>query len=480
MGKFNKSNSSDRIVTHEGAEAVRKDVVDDFVNNLFSSYLEDSYYEDGNEVFDRFVGLTQDVRKSFGDEFTFKLAKFARKELGMRSASQVVAALLNDSKSSCKREMYRTMCNRPDDCAEVFSILDRLGSKPSHAMVRGFGDYLSSLQEYYIGKYKMLGKAWNMYDLVNVTHAHSPAIDKLKAGTLDSPDTWEVSISASEDDDERSRNWIRLVEERKLGYNALLMNLRNILASVKERSWVKDVLCPQIVDETSIRRSLMFPYKIYNAYKNYASDGRNILVDEALNKAFEISCSLVPRFYGKTLVVLDVSGSMDSQYSKMSALTIAEISAVYAAAFIMNNDVDVIKFGTEAEYFKYSRGYDSFSLINRLQDNDRLGYGTVIGSVYDKIDRHYDRILLFSDMQVMEGAYLYPNNVRPIEMHDAYCRRYGQCPMYSFDLGNYNSHAVSKRPDAVRFFTALSPEVFRFLQLVESDKPIYEYIMENY
>lgn len=484
MAKFN--GKERKVLTEEGALAYEKDAVDDFVNNLFSNFLDDGFYKTGKQNIDRMIELVDAVRSERGDAFVAKLAKFSRNELGMRSAAQLVAGCLNDSKMESKREFFREFCHRPDDVAEVFGFIQSRGMKPSHAMVRGFGDYISGLSEYSIGKYKMSKHDWNMYDIINVTHAHSDAIDKFKMDILKPPDTWEVSISGSKSESEKADNWIRLVEEHKLGYNALIMNLRNILASANDsRWWVRDVLCPQITDANAIRSSLVFPYKIYNAYINYRTFIANDDVDYALSSAFMESCANVPKFDGKTAVVVDVSGSMDSAYSEMSSLSISEISACYAAAFLISNaeNTVVYKFGTDAERFEFSGVESAFSLISKLRNNDGLGYGTNISSVYDIMDEHYDRIILFSDMQVMEcnsfGRWS-DKHTYAGDLHREYCERYGLCRVHSFDLGNYKSQAVSDDPSVIRYFSSLSPKVFDFLRIVESGQSIADYIDSNY
>lgn len=486
MSGFNKSKEKRNVgVTFEGGVAYSKDIVSDWINNLFSNNLEDKFYQKSDENLDEFESLTTEIRSQFGDAFVAKLAEFARNEIGMRSVSQAVAAMLNDSKMEGKREFYRNFCHRPDDCAEIFAYLDSKGEKRSHAMVRGFGDYLSKLSEYQLGKYKMIGKSWNMYDLVNVTHATSPAIDLLKKDMLKAPDTWEVSISGSQNEYEKGKNWIRLVEEHKLGYSALLMNLRNILTYAPSSEWVRKVLCPQITNEKAINQSLMFPYKIYNAYINYKNDcinGKKLIssidVDYALARAFRLSCGLVPSFEGKTAIIVDVSGSMSSPYSNKSNLTIAEVSACYAIPLLLNgSDTTAYKFGTHASEFKYSRIGNPFDLIEDLKRNDCLGYGTNLDSVYKIMDKKYDRIIIFSDMQVMSTDNW--ASADAVFKHDEYCRKYGDCPVFSFDLGDYRYQGVTSRKD-IYCFTTVSSYVFRFISLLESGQSIADYIMNNY
>ena len=74
---------------------------------------------------------------------------------------------------------------------------------------------------------------------------------------------------------------------------------------------------------------------------------------------------------------------MQSPYSKMSSLTILEISACYAAAFLLANPfhTKVYKFGTTAKEFRIPYADDAFSFVEKLMDNDGCGYSTVIDGV---------------------------------------------------------------------------------------------------
>ena len=150
-------------------------------NNIqpaFSSYMEDGYYESANTQMDRYVDLTKKIGERYGWEFVARASFFARNYLGMRSISQITAAMLNDVSFQEKRSYFKNFFHRPDDVAEVFAAIENIGSgKRSHALVRGAADYLSSLNAYSLGKYQMKGKQYNLYDLINITHATSKDIN---------------------------------------------------------------------------------------------------------------------------------------------------------------------------------------------------------------------------------------------------------------------------------------------------------------
>ena len=483
MGKFNnKSVQSRKTQTYEGGVAYKKQLEDEWTNMLFSFMLQSGnhgFYRTVDEAQSRYIELTNQMIEKYGPAFVGKAAIFARNELGMRTISELTAAMLNGVQFEGKREFYSKYFHRPDGIGEVFGAIDSLGMKRSHALVRGVCDYLETLSAYQIGKYPMKNHTYNMHDIINICHPKSENIDKYQKGILEKPDTWEVSIH-SKHGQEREQEWKRLVEEKKLGYLALIRNLRNILnCEFVKIPWIEEFLVPQIVNETAIKKSLVFPYQIYTAYK--ALDVVIPLeIEIALSEAFKLAIGNMPELPGKSCVVLDVSGSMESRMSKNNALTIKEVCAVYAAALYSSDkfDCDFIKFGTRAAYFSNTyKNISIFKLIKLMANNDSMGYGTEIKAVFNILNEHYDRIFLFSDMQVMDPNPWYGNAA--YQMFDEYKKIYGDSKIYSFDLGNYATQIVSDRQDLV-YITALNDVVFKIIEMLEDPKKSLIDIVKNY
>lgn len=486
MSKFNVKKENNKAISYEGGSVYNKNLVEDYLNNLFSSFIEDGFYESRQKKMERFLDLTTEVGNQLGNEFLAKTSVFARNELGMRSASQLIASYLNDEKFDNKRAYYRNFCHRPDDVAEIFGAIDMMGQKRSHATVRGCGDYLAKLNEYQLGKYKMLGKEYNMYDLINITHAKSSSVDGFMKGEIKSPDTWEVKISTAKTEAERAEEWIRLVKEDKLGYLALLRNLNNILNAISitgidDLLLIEDKIVSKLTDETSIKKSLVFPYQIYCAYKNMKV--HPFMIDNALNKAFRIACGNMEKFEGKSVIMLDISGSMENRISSRSNITIKEAGACYAAALYISQDCDFVKFGTDAKSCSYNKIDNVFNIISKMCEEDKCGYGTHIGMAFAKLDKKYDRIFIVSDMQVMKEVpprwYYSQLKDGPASYND-YCKEYGDTKCYSFDLGNYKTQCANPNNRNVHLVTALNDDVFKFLHLLENNQSIVDYIQKNF
>lgn len=483
MSRYNSTEkNTTKTTTHEGGTAYLKTIEDEWTNLLFSFILQNnnnSYYESVEVKEARFVDLSHQIISFYGPSFASKAAVFTRNELGLRTISELLAAILNMYPFEGKRKFYADYFRRPDGVGEVFAAVDALGMKRTHALIRGAADYLSTLNEYQIGKYRMSKHKYNMFDLINLTHASSEAINKYKRGTLKAPDTWEVAISTADDESSRNAEWIRLVTEEKLGYLALIRNLRNILKVDGITSeWVNDILIPQLTNEQKILKSLVFPYQIYTAWKAI-NDECPIEVELALSEAFKICAhSTTPDLPGRNLIVLDVSGSMDSSYSANSDLTIKEVSAVYAIAlYLSSNEFDLVKFGTDAKFSHLSKIVNVFELIRKFQENEDMGYGTEMSRVFDLLEcriqeegvkyGHYDRIFVFSDMQVMDGRRSYDHSVQ--NKFSKYTKMSGPCHVFSFDLGNYRNQVLSQNRN-ISYITTVSNKIFEIVQYLDNPK----------
>ena len=106
----------------------------------------------------------------------------------------------------------------------------------------------------------------------------------------------------SEDEAEghKAEAWEQLIKSRKLGYFALLRNLRNILTSVPRL--INEVV-EMLTDERLIRRSLVLPFHFRLAVEALERDPPYgaLRVMAALSDAVDISLANLPKFNGRTL-----------------------------------------------------------------------------------------------------------------------------------------------------------------------------------
>lgn len=473
MSRFNTTTPKTHHYTHEGANCYKKDSVSNFFEFAFGNLLGNGFYETGDEKLARLNELTTDVIDQYGPAFAAKTAIFARNEIGIRSVSAYIAAILNGYKFDSKRNFYSSYFHRIDDIAEIFGAVDSLGQKRSHALVRGSADYLEKQKPYQLAKYQMKGKEYNLHDIINLVHAKSSAIDDYQNNRVAPAETWEVKISTAKSPEEKNKQWLSMLHDDKLGYLALLRNVRNILSAIEEVGSLSDVteLCTQLTNETAIRKSLVFPYQIYSAYKNCNTS--NIDIVKALNDAFKISISNMPELSGKNLYILDVSGSMDDKISYKSDISIKEAAAVYATAAFLAGNGDFLKFGNDCKKIRLSRLDNPFEIVSKMKANDNCGYGTDISTVFDWLDKNthpeYDRYFIFSDMQTLDtiGWYNYKRQVNVKYRINKYLANH-QSHWYSFDISSYNTTVFNPWNNYVHGLTSLSDKVFQLIPLIES------------
>lgn len=421
MGKFNQAVKPKKpVIKQNFAGGLSYGVSEELelVSLLLSSFLKDKFYESGEKQLERL----QELAYKIDPEFLAKASLYARNEAGMRSVSHVIAANIARmvKGKSWTRRYFNNIIHRPDDMLEILSyFFETFDDALPNSVRKGFGDAFQRFDEYQLAKYKAGNKKVHLVDVVNIIHPKStPAIAALVNGTLKAPETWEVKKSAAGDDEElKTKAWKDLIRERKMPYFALLRNIRNIMAEAPE---MVDEMCDMLQDEKLIKKSLVLPFRYITALDNINTnsiEGRKVLV--ALSNAVEISMNNLPKMEGRTLTVIDTSGSMEGMPAKISSL--------FAAVISKATHGDIMVFSNTARYVNYN---PMDSVLSNSQKFRLAAGGTNFPSIFDTIDKHYDRIIVLSDMQGWGHGWdkMGDNLLRDYE------KKFGKTKLYSWDL----------------------------------------------
>lgn len=144
--------------------------------------------------------------------------------------------------------------------------------------------------------------------------------------------------------------WAR--QARNGGWQLTRMNLNNFAKyGVFSDSELTSIVAKRLADPIEIKNAKAFPYQLQMAYKAISSDVPHV-VREALQDAMEAAISNVPSFEGKTYVMVDTSGSMQSaitgtRVGATSNVTCVDVAALFAAATLrQNKDAQIIPFDT--------------------------------------------------------------------------------------------------------------------------------------
>jgi hypothetical protein len=434
----------------------------ELVSVLLTSTLKDEFYRKTDATVNRVKQLVAEIPDK---SFSAKAAVYARNEAGMRSVTHLVAG---EIAKSVKGEpwtapFYRKLCRRPDDALEILACYTAQYGRPiPNALKKGLGQALAEFDAYQLAKYRRQGAELSLVDLVNLVHPpHSEPLAQLMKGSLAPAETWESALTQAgqkaESEDEAEANkaeaWEQLIKTRKLGYFALLRNLRNILSAVPH---LMDDVLAMLADERLIKRSLVLPFRYTTAFETLEKDHPHgvLRVIAALSDAVDLSLQNVPKFPGKTLVALDGSGSMMGRPIKIGSL--------FAAVLAKANDADVMLFSDDAKYVALNNR-DSTLTLARWLESQCASAGTNFHSIFQRANRAYDRVIILSDMQGWIGGHA------PAATFAQWKAKHSANPkVFSFDLNGYGTLQFPERE--VYALAGWSDKSLEMLQFLDSDK----------
>lgn len=371
--------------THEGAPAVPPATALAELRRAVSSCMlwENQFYEDGVAIADRIAGL---VAKCDPADVAF-LAATARQDLKLRHAPLWLLVALANSGQTANAAVYEAVIDRADEMGELIAMFWKDGKRPLPAQMKvGIARAFAKFDAYQLAKYDRKVSV-KLRDVIRLVHPRPANDDQsavwkaLIAGDLPSPDTWEVALSAGAD---KQETFTRLLREGKLGYLALLRNLRNMAEAGVDHGLVRDA----IIARKGAHKVL--PFRFVAAARAAPQ------FEPALDEALCASIEHLPVLPGRTVVAVDISGSMRSKLSEKSELT--RIDAAAALGCLIHGDVRMIVFADGAREVAPRRGLAGVDLIRGKIGVD--GYGTNIRAAVALADKiGYDRLILVTDEQ---------------------------------------------------------------------------------
>ena len=300
MSKFNTSNAEMNKTTNRcGNPAYIMSVKEKLVTQVLTTFVgEAKYYGDtDNEMIDSAKKIA-----AIKPDFLAKIACYARNVANLRSVSHLLASIIareNDTKKYT-RQVLRNIIVRPDDILEIMACYYNLYSdqkitKPngkeyqkvkwSNPLKREIANVIQNFNEYSIAKYNGGSKSIKFKDVLRIVHPTpkdeetSNLFKKILEDTLQTPYTWETELSAKGNTKEV---WTDLINSKKLGYMALLRNLKNIIKSGADYTSVLEI----ISDPEQVKKSKQLPFRFYAAYKTLVNNG---IDDKEVFDALELS-----------------------------------------------------------------------------------------------------------------------------------------------------------------------------------------------
>lgn len=300
------------------------------------------------------------------------------------------------------KDLLPQIITRADMLTDFLAIYWKDSKCPiANQVKKGLELAFHNFNEYKLAKYDR-DAAIKLRDVMFLVHAkprnmyEQELFKKVADRTLTPPETWEVLLSRGED---KKATWTKLITEKKIGGLAMLRNIANMQRACVDRKIIQEGLA-------NLRSSMLLPLDFWKAARMNPEFDRDI--EDAMIEAYKN----LPKLPGKTLFIVDVSGSMGSLTSGNSAFD--RMDQACAMAILAANQCEdyelVATAGNDgskiqaSEWIQYpKRGFALAPQI--MKTRQRIGGGGIFTRQCLEwckakfSDKKFDRIIIFSDSQ---------------------------------------------------------------------------------
>lgn len=483
------------VMNHEGAKAYAMTPEMELYTAVVTCALSDNFYESRDGRMERIATLIRQV----APEFVAKLAVYARTQMNLRSIPLfliVELAKIHNGDSLVKRTIEKCVL-RADEIMELLMCyqlrnsdgksIKKLG-KLSRQVQEGLKSAFNRFDEYQFAKYNRSNLEVKLKDALFIVHPKASSseqqaiFDKIVTDSLQIPYTWETELSALgqqkfETEDERKNAkrecWKKLIMSGKVGYMALLRNLRNLIEVGMDIEMLK-IVCERISSRNEVIKSRQLPFRFFAAYRELSGITRPEVqcILEALEQAASYSAENIHGFKEDTPVFIacDVSGSMNRPISQKSSIANYDIGILLAS--VLRSKCKSVVAGLFGDTWLPATGGPSCGVLENTISMHRfankVGYATnghlAINWLLDK-EIKADKLMFFTDMQMWDsrgdGGYLEKSWKRYKQFNpDAH--------LYLFDLNGYGHSPVRLLGDDVTLIAGWSDKIFDVLNAVEN------------
>lgn len=394
-----------QFAAKQGAEALLRRVV---MTNLL---WEDNFYQSAGVS----AQAIRDLVPQVDPTVVAQIAKDARQEQGLRHVPLFVAIqmLKHDSHRGLVADLLPSVVGRADSITEAIALYWKENPVPAqkrHAPLAaqlkvGLRRSFANFDTYQLSKYQGKESAIPMVVAVKMLHPEPTArnatfFTELKAGKVTPPDTWEVALSRGED---KKATFERLISENRLGGSAFLKNL-----ALMERTGVDRKVIEHGFETVSVR--WMLPINFIAAAK--AAPRWQGQIEKMMLRALQGTI-----LQGETVLVVDVSGSMNDPISSKSDMKRIDAAAAMAILAVEASESPTVYvtagsdhlFTHKTRLLPARRGFAlSDAILAAANPHDRESYmgggGIFTRQVLEfiKADRRGQvpaRIIVFSDSQ---------------------------------------------------------------------------------
>lgn len=484
--------------TYNNAPGYVRDVKSELFLLAVANFVsQDTFYEDANRRDGRYVQL---IRQSAVEDpkWTHALLKWLRLTANMRTASViggVEAAIALATTGGGGRALLADCLQRADEPGEALAYyMTTYGRNIPQPIKRGVADAVKRLYtERNTLKYDTDSKGLRFGDVLEICHPKpgrwdqgilfKHLITRGKGRTEVIPDeltmlvanaalrqqaaatpevllnptrlnmagmTWEDVLSLAGSKIDKKDLWEAIIPN--MGYMALARNLRNFdQAGISKTS--ADYVTSFLTNPEFVKASRQLPLRFLSAYRELPSDRWKWPLDQAL----QMSLSGVPSFTGRTLILIDTSGSMDSPFSRNGKLRLFDAAAMFGLALAQRcEDSTVVSYSNSSREFPAISGESLLRSLDRFLGSYLYRLATATAFALRKHYAGHDRVVILTDEQADYDARVDVTRSVPANI-----------PVITFNLAGYQvGHAPSGT--ANRFtIGGLSDAAFQLLPALE-------------
>ena len=481
------------VTNHEGAKAYAMTPELELYTAVVTASLSDLFYEKQDERVNRIAALVHKV----SPEFVARLAVYARTQMHLRSIPMLLLvelARVHNGDDLVARAVEKTVL-RADEIMELLMCYQwrnpstdprkKLG-KLSRQVQNGLQRSFNRFDEYQFAKYDRDNLEVKLRDALFLVHPKAKdeqqqaLFDKIVNRQLETPYTWETELSALgqqpfASDEEKTaafrQKWEELVRSGKLGYMALMRNLRNMLQADVSFADLQ-VVCDRLSDAVQVAKSKQLPFRYLSAYREVEqvnSTGTSALMS-ALETAVRHSAANIEGFDENTRVLLasDVSGSMWRQVSAKSTVRLFDIGLLLSM-LLKSRCQQVIAgiFGDDWSVFNMPSENNLMATRQLERLEGMVGYSTNGYKVVDWLIEQkqvMDKVMMFTDMQMWDST---GRNSTFEKSWRRYKQLAPQAKLYLFDLGGYGQSPLRLVEPDVYLIAGWSDRVFDVLSAID-------------
>lgn len=474
-----------------------------------SFFGQDKFYESAAKADSRFVALVHEVTRA-DPAWMLDFVFWLRNDANIRTAAVVAGvegckAVLDlnmsgpvpeGSQQGIARQLAKAGISRPDEVGEAAAYwVSKYGRNLPKPVKHALADRLSEFNEFQVLKYDSDKAAFKLADLIYLTHpkATSPAQADLFGWVLASkkvpmaaPDslpmiqnrqmlmgtkvavrralldpvtlksagmTWE-SLAGWLQGPLDARAWEAIIPS--MGYMALLRNLRNFSQAGVSQNILNGVAA-RLASPVEVAKSRQLPMRFFSAVRAQES----YVWHSALSQALDASLVNVPRLEGRTLVLVDTSGSMNAEMSEHGTLKRWDVASMFGIALATTSPgVELHSYSSEGwanvatKEFTVAKGADTLSQLVRWAKDYNIGGGTPTAEALRKLYRGHDRVILLTD-EGHDYGQLAVTDAIPADKH-----------LFTFNLAGYKP-AGTPNSGFRHTFGGLNDQAFKLVKLTE-------------